>query len=220
MNSVFLIDRWATCLGSECFVLTDLPRSMSMNMNDRQPLENSPVGGRIRSRMNNRLGAVYSALYSFWSARQSAVGHQRDANTIILHAEGTQSVCENDTTRSPVELLDLLLPNAPKGGNSFNKALKAADTAILRWWDDTRPPVIIFLSDGIASVSDSVVRKLFRTTAQKGCVGLSYMFDTKLTLHAGKDFRCMLSYSVRKRPLSGCSTWSRSHSTRRTRHLR
>ncbi|KAI9573409.1 hypothetical protein HD554DRAFT_2055827 [Boletus coccyginus] len=142
--------------------------SKSMDMNDRQPLENSPVGGRIRSRMNNRLGAVYSALYSFWSARQTAIGHQRDANTIILHAEGTQSVCENDTTRSPVELLELLLPNGPKGGNSFNKALKAADTAILKWWDDTRPPVIIFLSDGIASVSDSVVRKLFRDTAQKG----------------------------------------------------
>ena len=145
-----------------------------MSKNDRKPLETSPASGKIRSRMNNRLGAVYSALYSFWSARQAAVGHQRDANTIILHAEGTQFVCENDTTRSPIELLDLLLPNAPKGGNSFDKALKAADTAISKWWDDTRPPVIIFLSDGIASVSDSVVQKLFRKTAQYGCVVLNY----------------------------------------------
>ena len=119
--------------------------------------------------MNNRLGAVYSALYSFLSARQTA-GHQRDANTIILHAENTQTVCENDSTRSPAELLDLLLPNGPNGGNSFNKALKAADRAISIWWDDTRPPVIIFLSDGIASVTDSVVRTLFRNTAQKGYV--------------------------------------------------
>ena len=141
-----------------------------MSKNDRKPLENSPVCGKIRPRMNNRLGAVYSALYSFWSARQAAVGHQRDANTIILHAQGAESVCENDTTRSPSELLDLLLPNAPKGGNCFDKALKAADTAISNWWDDTRPPVIIFLSDGIASVSDSAVQKLFRKTAAKGCV--------------------------------------------------
>ena len=190
---------------------------MSMSKNDRKPLENSPVCGRIRPRMNNRLGAVYSALYSFWSARQAAVGHQRDANTIILHAQGAESVCENDTTRSPSELLDLLLPNAPKGGNCFDKALKAADTVISKWWDDTRPPVIIFLSDGIASVSDSVVQKLFRKTAAKGCVTFSFMSDAKLTLHPGKDFRCTLSYSVRKRLLPGWSAWSPSHSMCRAR---
>jgi len=141
---------------------------MSMSKNDRQPLANSPVCGKIRPRMNNRLGAVYAALHSFWTARQAAFGVQRDANTIILHAEGTQSVCENDTTGSPDELLDLLLPNAPKGGNSFDKALKAAEAAITSWWDDARPPVIIFLSDGIASVTDTAVQKLFRKTAEKG----------------------------------------------------
>ena len=125
--------------------------------------------------MNNRLGAVYSALYSFWSARQAAVGLQPDANTVILHAQGTQSVCENDTMRSPSELLDLLLSNGPNGGNCFDKALKAADTAISKWWDDARSPVIIFLSDGIASCSDSVVRKLFQKTARKGCVTFDYV---------------------------------------------
>jgi len=156
---------------------------MSMKKDDRKPLENSPVCGRIRARMNNRLGAVYSALYSFWSARQAAVGLQRDANTVILHAEGTQSVCENDSTRSPSELLDLLLPNGPKGGNSFGKALKAADTAIWKWWDDARPPVIIFLSDGIGSFPDPVVRRLFQTAAKKG-KGLSLhaiLFGPKMT---------------------------------------
>jgi hypothetical protein len=193
---------------------------MSMSKNDRKPLDNSPVCGRIRSRMNNRLGAVYSALYSFWSARQAAVGHQRDANTIILHAQDAESVCENDATRSPSELLDLLLPNAPKGGNSFDKALKAADTVISKWWDDTRPPVIIFLSDGIASVSDSVVQKLFRKAAAKGCVVFNFMSDANLTLHAGKDFRCTRSYSVRKRLLPGWSAWSPSHSIRRARRPR
>ncbi|KAF8549818.1 hypothetical protein OG21DRAFT_542691 [Imleria badia] len=163
-----------------------IDRSMSMNKDDKddkKPLENSPVSERIRSRMNNRLGAVYSALYSFWSTRQAAVGHQRDANTIILHAQDAQFVCENDTTRSPTELVDILLPNAPKGGNCFDKALKAADIAISTCWDDARPPVIIFLSDGIASVSDSAVQNLFRQTAQKG-KGLSFhaiLFGPKKT---------------------------------------
>ena len=192
-----------------------------MKLDDRKPLEGSAVCGKIRTRgMNNRLGAVYASLHSFWTARQAAFGIQSDANTIILHAEGTQSVCENDTTSSPNELLDLLLPNAPKGGNSFNKALKAADAVITRCWDDTRPPVIIFLSDGIASVTDNVVRNLFRTTAQKGYVAFNPIFDAKLTLDAGKDFRCTPSYSVRKRLLPGWSTWSPLHSMRRARHPR
>ena len=141
-----------------------------MNKSDKKPLENSRVSQRIRARMDNRLGAVYSALYSFWSARQAVSGLQRDANTVILHAEDAQFVCENDSTRSPSELLDLLLPNSPNGGNCFDKALRAADTAISKWWDDARPPVIIFLSDGIASCSDKVVRTLFQNTATKGCV--------------------------------------------------
>ena len=174
-----------------------------MSKDDTKPLESSPVYGRIRSLMNNRLGAVYSALYSFWSARQAAVGHQRDANTIILHAQGPEFVCVKDVTGSPSELLDLLLPNAPRGGNNFDKALTTAGSAILNLWDDTRPPVIIFLSDGIASVSNGVVRDLFRKSAQKGCVMFNYIFDVKLTLHVGKDFRCTLSYSVQKRLLLG-----------------
>ena len=146
-----------------------------MIQDDRQPLENSPVHGEIRAHgLDNRLGAVYAALHSFWTARQASSARQRDANTVILHAQDAKSVCENDMTRSPDELLSLLLPYGPDGGNSFNKALKAADAVISRWWDDNRPPVIIFLSDGIASVSDIVVRRLFHEVARKGCVVLNY----------------------------------------------
>ena len=127
--------------------------------------------------MNNRLGAVYSALYNFWTARQAAVGCQRDANTVILHGQNAEFVCESDTTRSPGELLDLLLRKSPRGGNDFNKALEAANLAIFSGWDNARPPVIIFLSDGIASVSDSVVRRPFRTAARKECVALCQIFN-------------------------------------------
>lgn len=40
---------------------------------DRQPLVYGPAAARIRQRANNRLGAVYSALYGFWTARNAAV---------------------------------------------------------------------------------------------------------------------------------------------------
>lgn len=43
-----------------------------MASTDHQPLSDSPVTTRIRAHAPNRLGAVYSALYGFWSARYAA----------------------------------------------------------------------------------------------------------------------------------------------------
>ena len=40
---------------------------------DRQPLTKGPAAERIKRVANNRLGAVFSALYNFWSARDAAV---------------------------------------------------------------------------------------------------------------------------------------------------
>ncbi|KIJ12355.1 hypothetical protein PAXINDRAFT_83070 [Paxillus involutus ATCC 200175] len=96
----------------------------------------------------------------------------RDSYSIILHDQVTEIICVNDLTKSPDELLDLLLPKGPKGGNAFNKALQAAEKVMTQCWADERrfrrPPVIIFLSDGIASFSNGTVQKLFRQAAQNG----------------------------------------------------
>jgi hypothetical protein len=43
-----------------------------MASTDHQPLSDAPVTTRIRTHAPNRLGAVYSALYGFWSARHAA----------------------------------------------------------------------------------------------------------------------------------------------------
>jgi hypothetical protein len=56
-----------------------LSRSGSMCSNDRRPLAYGPAADRIRLRADNRLGAVYSALYSFWSARHAAVTASQQA---------------------------------------------------------------------------------------------------------------------------------------------
>ncbi|KAI0280128.1 hypothetical protein BGY98DRAFT_965777 [Russula aff. rugulosa BPL654] len=42
-----------------------------MASTDHQPLSDAPVTARIRAHASNRLGAVYSALYCFWSARHA-----------------------------------------------------------------------------------------------------------------------------------------------------
>ena len=44
-----------------------------MSFSDRKPLTEGPAAERIQRRADNRLGAVYSALYSFWSARNAAI---------------------------------------------------------------------------------------------------------------------------------------------------
>ncbi|KAF9239496.1 hypothetical protein BU15DRAFT_88040 [Melanogaster broomeanus] len=146
--------------------------SASMKKNDKKPLKNSPVYEKISSRMSNRLGAVYSSLYSFWTSRAAATGQSllahRDSYSIILHADDTEIICENELRRSPDQLLDLLLPKVPRGGNSFDRALKAAQTVMTKCWADERPPVIIFLSDGIASFSDKNVQRVFRDAAKMG----------------------------------------------------
>ncbi|KIJ10123.1 hypothetical protein PAXINDRAFT_16829 [Paxillus involutus ATCC 200175] len=101
------------------------------------------------------------------TASQGSLTH-RDSYSIILHNQITEIICKNNLTKTPDKLLDLLLPKGPKGGNAFNKALQAAETIMMECWADERPPVIIFLSDGIASFSDKSVQRPFRLAAQKG----------------------------------------------------
>jgi hypothetical protein len=49
-----------------------------MASTDHQPLSDSPVTTRIRTHAPNRLGAVYSALYCFWSARHAAANAMQE----------------------------------------------------------------------------------------------------------------------------------------------
>jgi hypothetical protein len=62
-----------------------------MNSTDCRPLGEGPAAKRIQDVANNRLGAVYSALYNFWSARDAAVaagkrtlGAQRRSDSVYF----------------------------------------------------------------------------------------------------------------------------------------
>jgi hypothetical protein len=52
-----------------------------MCSNDLQPFAYGPAAARIRQRANNRLGAVYAALYGFWTARNAAVAAGQGSGT-------------------------------------------------------------------------------------------------------------------------------------------
>ena len=102
-----------------------------MALRDRQPIPNSAGIDRIVCKVNNRLGAVFSALYGFWIARQAAIdrnlpagGGRRDAYSLIFfNHEPSKSSIENDFTSSPDELLTAALDFGTDGGTDFTKAL-------------------------------------------------------------------------------------------------
>jgi hypothetical protein len=116
-----------------------------MARGDRRPLPEAPATDRIREKANNRLGAVYSALYSFWSARHAALasgqqptGARRDAYSIILFDDDIKNVVVNDFTSTPDQLLDIVLNEQAKGSTNFTTALRAGQAIMIRNWSTER----------------------------------------------------------------------------------
>jgi hypothetical protein len=116
-----------------------------MSSTDRRPLANAPATNQITRSADNRLGAVYSALYSFWSARHAAVtagqqtvGARRDAYSIVLFNEGATSILTNDFASSPDQLLTIMLANQASGGTNFAEALQAGQTVMTQHWSTER----------------------------------------------------------------------------------
>jgi hypothetical protein len=117
-----------------------------MSWDDRRPLADAPMTNRILRSANNRLGAVYSALYSFWSARHAAVtvgrqavGARRDAYSVILFNSTTTPVLTNDLTSTPDQLLYALLGYRADGNTNFSEALRAGRDVVERNWSAERP---------------------------------------------------------------------------------
>jgi hypothetical protein len=199
LRRIFVIDRLAT----QYFLprnhnLHPRIRSSSMSLADRQPLPNSAGIDRITRKANNRIGAVFSALYSFWIARQAAVDHnspvaggRRDAYSLIFfnHEPSTSSI-ENDFTSSPDELLAATLEFGIAGGTDFTSALDRTRELMTSHWSTERcgplprqrlirftihrihrrTPVVIFLSDGEDHVNDEAMYKICQGAARKGFV--------------------------------------------------
>ena len=119
-----------------------------MSSCDRGPLVDAPMTNRIRQTANNRLGAVYSALYGFWSARHvavtagpgrlSGVGVRRDAYSVILFESTTRSILTNDFTSTPNELLDAVLAHTAGGRTNFSAALRTGGVIMEQNWSTER----------------------------------------------------------------------------------
>lgn len=127
------------------YIIYFILRSASMRNTDRRPLPDAPAADLIQRHADNRLGAVYSALHSFWSARHAAIttsqqgaGARRDAYSVVLFCEQITNVLINDFTRTPDQLLDTVLPERPSGGTDFSEALGAARAIMEENWSTER----------------------------------------------------------------------------------
>ncbi|KAF5337682.1 hypothetical protein D9757_014271 [Collybiopsis confluens] len=148
--------------------------SSSMSRSDRRPLANTPLTTLISRNCDNRLGAVYSALYGFWSSRNAALAGsgaeaaRRDAYSVILFDETANISLSNDFTSNPDHLLDALLRFRTGWGTNYLSALNVARTVMSQHWSTERSPVVIFLSDGECSIDNSVIQDLCQEAVTRG----------------------------------------------------
>jgi len=153
-----------------------IDRSGSMSCTDLRPLPNTPSTATISRYNNNRLGAVFSSLHSFWTSRQAAVNAigqnaavaRRDAYSVILFESSTTTCISNDFASSPDALLNAIVSHQADGGTDYTRALAAAQSVMVQHWSNERSPVLIFLSDGLCNVSHATVRSVCRAAIDNG----------------------------------------------------
>jgi hypothetical protein len=116
-----------------------------MCQQDRQPLANAAGIDRITPTANDRLGSVFSALYSFWLARQAVMdrnaqlgGARRDAYSLIFFNHEPSTCLENDFASSPDELLTAALQYEADGGTDFTSALERTQHIMDSHWSTER----------------------------------------------------------------------------------
>ena len=116
-----------------------------MSQTDILPLPNYAGVERIVQKANNRLGVVFSALYSFWVARQATLnsgsslgGGRRDAYSLIFFNHESSTAIENDSTSSPDELLAAALQFEADGSQNITGALKKTHNVMDSHWSMER----------------------------------------------------------------------------------
>ena len=126
-----------------------------MSLADRRPLANAPGYDLIRRHCDDRLGAVYSALHSFWIARDAAVSAtgpqaaRRDAYSMLLFNSSVSTILANDFARSPDQLLQAVVGQTAGGGTNYTAALSATEALLRQHWSTERSVSLFNILDSI-----------------------------------------------------------------------
>lgn len=107
-----------------------------MSFQDMRPLPNTPISNMLRPEHNNRLGAVYEAIYRFMETRKSTLetgttgGFQaanHDTISLVLFDLKAQIVVEDRDMIGQSELaVEKLTKHSVEGATNFSVAIKEA----------------------------------------------------------------------------------------------
>ncbi|RUP45100.1 hypothetical protein BC936DRAFT_148613 [Jimgerdemannia flammicorona] len=138
-------------VGSDFHIIFVIDRSGSMTTTDCKPLPNTPVERQLRSTHNNRLGAVYDAVYRFVETRQStlrsrAVGgaasaspsNSNDTVSMVLFDDKVVTAFANKTLVGFSGMVSEMQKHLPRGGTSFGVGIKQATDICVQHHDPKR----------------------------------------------------------------------------------
>jgi hypothetical protein len=116
---------------------------------DIRPLEKSCNYSKLQKSHNNRLGAVYDAVYSFMCTRMQTRHQQsskspliadrvdRDTISLILFDDEAEIAFENEKINADF-LLNEMLKHKTRGGTDFGVAIDKVDELINKYFDATK----------------------------------------------------------------------------------
>ncbi|CAB4436250.1 unnamed protein product [Rhizophagus irregularis] len=159
-------------------IILVMDRSGSMNGNDITPSEKSRNYAKLQKSHDNRLGAVYDAVYSFMdtrlqtryksSSRTPLITDRIDRDTISLVLFDDEAVVTFENERINADLLfNKMLQYENRGGTDFGVAIEKVDQLINKYFDATKTNIIIFLSDGEADVPEYDLDSICKRNAKK-----------------------------------------------------
>ncbi|GBB83177.1 hypothetical protein RclHR1_00010059 [Rhizophagus clarus] len=168
-----------------------LDRSSSMYAKDKKPVPNHPIYDDLIKEHNNRIGAVYQAVYYFMETRiNSAKTRQNkvslamyDKVSLILFNDKVNIPFENRDLTDPKDLLNIMLKHNVSGRTNYDLAIQKAGSLIETYFEPKKENIIIFLSDGECSTPKSQIRAICEKSKAKGSPLYLY------TVLFGKDSR-------------------------------
>ncbi|RHZ48992.1 hypothetical protein Glove_535g7 [Diversispora epigaea] len=193
----FLCENPATNSGDFHIVFV-VDRSSSMNFADCKPLCTRTKTYGLRNSHNNRLGAVYEAVYNFTVTRRNSRAAQNgqmivdnDTASLVLFANSAICVFENKSITNPDELLQIMMTHNTIGGTSFATGINIASTIIQNYYDPLKTNIVIFLSDGGCEAAESEVHSLCSQERTRGSYLYLYTVMFAGDGHSGKSLKRM-----------------------------
>ncbi|CAB5377259.1 unnamed protein product [Rhizophagus irregularis] len=152
-----------------------LDYSSSMTKQDIKPIQDFPIYNDLTKKHNNRIGAVYQAVYLFMNARRNST--MTDNISLILFNHKTIVPFEYQDLTNLKDLLNSMLQYEACGLINFDSAIQKAGVLIETHFDPTKVNVIIFLSDRECGTPTNQLNAICKQNKEKGSPLYLYTCD-------------------------------------------